>query len=200
MARFENIELLTKMLRPKNIQWHIITDEGSNATIPKEDWIHHYICPNEGVNFWERCNNSINWFLDTSIIYANEMYCILNDDDAYEPNFFSKLDEICTQNPENSGVIICSMERGYNIPTSAMPERQHPTHKLWAHGDNIKVGSVGVEQIILSGTHISNHRLPLEIAGDGMFIVDVVSKNGGMLAPDVTVLFNYFEPERWIVV
>ena len=57
----------------------------------ENEWTKHYICPNEGQTFWERCNFSINWFIENQEINDDEYYCILNDDDGYENDFFNKI-------------------------------------------------------------------------------------------------------------
>lgn len=199
LARFENFTDLVDMLEPKGIEWHIITDEGTEVSInvdqEKYPWIHFYICPNNGIQFFERCNYAINWFIDTQEIKKNEIYCILNDDDGYEPDFFLKLDAI--ENIVDTEVVIVSMERGHRIPSTAIGCRAHPPSKLWAVPENLRVGAVGVEQIILKGEILSKFRIPLLNDGDGRFIVAVASEYTPLFAPEINVWFNYFEPERW---
>lgn len=200
LARYENLNKLITMLEPKNIQWHIITDDDSKFKLQfDQDWIHYYICPNKEKQFFERCNYSINWFLDNNELEPDDMYCILNDDDSYEEDFFSKIEStlLNIENSDIKNVVICSMERGHNIPDSAIGIRRHGTEKLWAHPDFMKLSSVGVEQIILKGKILTNYRIPLEPAGDGMFIVNVLQNNNAILMPDINILFNYFEPGRW---
>lgn len=197
LARFENIQKLIDMLEPQKIQWHVITDSTSEVKLEFDhDWIHHYICPNEGTQFFERCNYSINWFLETQNIEQDDVYCILNDDDAYEPDFFDKLNRIFEEK-NDADITICSMERGHNIPASAIGCRAHPTTKLWAAVENIRVGGVGIEQIALLGRLIQNTKIPLLNDGDGRYIVDMVLKYGARLVPEANVLFNYFELGRW---
>jgi len=192
LARFENIQPLVQMLLPKNVHWHVIIDADAQYDVNFElDWVTKYICPNSGSIFWERCNNSLNWFIDTVELKEDEMYCILNDDDAYEPDFFSKLDKI------DSKVIVCSMLRGDQTPSSATGVRAHPTHKLLAVPQNMFVGGVGIEQIILSGDTLSRYRIPVNGCGDGMFISQIVHENKTEYASEANVWFNYYEPGRW---
>lgn len=197
LARFENFSLLVDMLKPLNITWHVIIDEGAEYPKLKYDcpWLYFYVCPNKGVQFFERCNYAINWFIDTQEIKRNEMYCILNDDDGYEPDFFLKLNAI--ENIVDTEVVIVSMERGHRIPSTAIGCRAHPPSKLWAVPQNLRVGAVGVEQIILKGEILSKFRIPLLNDGDGRFIVAVTSEYTPLFAPEINVWFNYFEPERW---
>lgn len=201
LSRYENLKSLIKNLEPLNITWHVITDNDAGFNISfDQKWIKHYVCPNKEINFWERCNYAINWFLDSNTIQNEQMYCFLNDDDAYEPDFFEKLKKakkIAANSNLNSDVIICSMERGYRIPSTAVHPRMHPTTKLWAYPENMAIGSVGVEQIILLGEIISKYRIPLETEGDGMFIMEVLKSYSPIYVPQANVWFNYFEPERW---
>ena len=196
LSRYNNLDKLINMLKPHNIKWHIITDSDSIEKIElNESWIQHYVCPNKEKEFFERCNFSINWFIKNYDIKDEEMYCFLNDDDAYEENFFSKIKKELEK--ENSDVIICSMERGHNIPEEAIPVRRHPPTKLWALPGHVGLNMTGIEQIILKGKILKQHRLPLLSNGDGLFIMDILNKNKNTYATNVNVLFNYFEPGRW---
>lgn len=201
LSRYENIKSLIQVLEPLNVTWHVITDSDASFRIFfDQEWIKHYICPNKEVQFWERCNHAINWFLDLGIVQDDQIYCILNDDDAYEPDFFEKIKkakEIASKSNMNSDVIICSMERGHRLPSTAVHPRMHPPTKLWAYPENMAVGGVGIEQIILTGKIISKYRLPLEAAGDGMFIMEILKDHQPIYVPQANVWFNYFEPERW---
>jgi FkbM family methyltransferase len=201
LARYQNINKLINMLEDKNIQWHVITDNDSKFRLQfDQDWIHHYICPNKENKFFERCNYSINWFIDNYELDPDAMYCILNDDDAYEPEFFNKITyELKNESidSEYKNVIICSMERGNNIPHDAVDIRRHPTHKLWATNESMEVGGVSIEQIILKGEILKNYRIPLMPAGDGDFILNVLNSNKCFMMPNINVWFNYFEPGRW---
>lgn len=201
LARFQNFNELYKSLSVKNVIWHIITDEGFNPpTIPNENWINHYVCPNNEGEFWARCNYSINWFLDNNELMEEDYYCILNDDDDYESDFFKKLyykiEDSNTKNEFND-LIICSMLRGNNIPVDAIPVRRHPNDTLIAHPNNMHVGGVGVEQFLIKGKLLKNHRLPISVTGDGELIGGLVNMYGALYIPDNYILFNYFEPGRW---
>lgn len=204
MVRFENFDKLKNHLSKFEIKWHIIIDEDKDMVIKDEDhWINYYKCPNDKIKFWERCNNSINWFIKNILISDdNEFYCILNDDDAYEENFFTKLkNEIVKSKIINdfNGLIICSMLRGHKTPTDVDPVRWHPTTTLIANKNNMRVGFVGVEQFIISGKLLKNHKLPLTSCGDGELIVDLVSNYKALYLSDLFVLFNYYQPGRWFL-
>jgi hypothetical protein len=201
LARYNNINELVNHLEPKNIKWHVITDIDSNDefTITK-DWVNHYVCPNEGNEFWARCNNSINWFIENFDLNDDEYYGILNDDDGYEDLFFKKLREGIDDVNKSNGftdLVICSMLRGHNTPGDAEPVRQHPTFPLIARPESMNVGGVGVEQFFVKGSILKNHRLPLTTCGDGELISELVKTYGATYLPDTYVWFNYFEPGRW---
>lgn len=201
LARFGNVADLMLMLENQNITWHVITDDDAKETVSfTQPWIKHYVCPAEGVEFWKRCNTSINWFIDTQEIIHDDMYCFLNDDDGYEPFFFDKMRSALSQIKEKSypsEVMICSMERGHSIPDGLPPERRHPTTKLFAHPNSMHVCGVGVEQIFISGRVMSENRLPIHVCGDGMMISEIVRKYPTTYIPDISVWFNYLEPGRW---
>lgn len=201
LARYGNVPELISMLENQNVTWHVITDHDSKETFtPTHPWIIHHICPNDGMEFWKRCNHSINWFIENCEIIPDDMYCFMNDDDGYHPQFFKRMRyvvEECKRTNQPSEVIICSMERGHTIPDGLPPERRHPTHTLIAHPRSMHVGHVGVEQIFLSGRVLFENRFPIDVCGDGMMITDIVNKYPTTYAPQLYVLFNYLEPGRW---
>ncbi len=83
----------------------------------------------------------------------------------------------------------------------AQEPRRHPPDKLVASPDAIKVGGIGLEQILIKGSLLKEkqYRFPLHCWGDGMFIVRVVQENidNTIFCPEINVWFNYFEPGRW---
>jgi hypothetical protein len=220
LVRFENIELIIENLKKQtDVVLHIITDDDDNRPLPSiiyqpsiyQHLIYHYICPNTNIDFWARCNNSINWLIDNQTINDEEYYCILNDDDLYEDNFFeslkngilqanTKLSEKITMSDckmSNIDLIVTSMKRGHNIPPEATGFRRHPTNTLFADPTNMTVGNVGVEQFFIKGKYLRNHKLPLTVHGDGELISDLVKKYQTLYLRDIYVLFNYLEPGRW---
>lgn len=196
LARFENFEKLKNSLRKHNIVWHILVDQGTNHQIEEDEWINVYVCPNQGSDFWVRCNNAINWFVENFEPLENEYYGILNDDDNYEENFFEKIKNKFTEN-NNPELIIVSMLRGNKIPTDVVPIRRHPTTPLLADSRNMRVGGVGVEQFFIKGNLLKKHKIPLTAHGDGEFVVELVKNYKTTYLSDCFVLFNYFEPGRW---
>lgn len=192
LARFDNLRKLIPMLEPHGIAWHVITDDDLPFQPAfKQTWIHHHVCPNRETTFFTRANFAVNWLLDTCPPEEGERFSILNDDDAYEPGFFEKIDK------HDGEVIIPSMERGLQTPKDAIPERAHGFNKLVACPENMCIGGVSVEQIIISGRLLRQVRLPLHICGDGMMVEFCVKTFGADYAPEATVYFNYYEPGRW---
>lgn len=195
LTRFENLTKLMKMLESQEapIEWHVITDEnpaGWRVTFERY-WACNYPCPNTAIEFWARCNFSINWFLDKFPPKSSDRYLFLNDDDAYEPGFFEKLDQ------HDGDVLICSMERGQRTPAVSDPLRAHGCSKLEAKPENMHPTLVGVEQIIMSGRVLKDVRLPLAVDGDGRMIEWVCANHPVTYVPEATVWFNYYEPGRW---
>lgn len=198
LARFENLPRLKESLKQHDVVWHIITDNDSNYIHTLDgSWINHYECPNEGLDFWVRCHNSLNWFFHTQNIQAEEYYCVLNDDDAYEDEFFQKVKYQVEANSIITDVLICSMLRGHHTPTDVDPVRHHPTDTLIAHPANVRVGSVGLEQFIAKGKVLKDINIPLTACGDGEFITALVSNNNTAYLSDCYIKFNYLQPGRW---
>lgn len=196
LRRYENLEKLVTMMTAQkatsNIDWHVIMDDDAPFQVFfKQPWIHAYYQHNPETQFWSRCNHCLNRWMDCHPLMDNDRYCILNDDDAYEPGFFLKLDEL------KGGLVIASMKRGDQTPAGVSDIRAHATNTLVAAPENMSVGHVGVEQFFVCGKWLREARLPLTVAGDGEMIAYLVAKHGAEYAPEAYVLFNKFEPGRW---
>jgi len=138
---------------------------------------------------WKKRNQSLNYIFteETEKLFDNQKV-----DDVLEK---TKTQDIDVK------VIIPSMERGHRTPPQAQEPRRHPPDKLVASPDAIKVGGIGLEQILIKGSLLKEkqYRFPLHCWGDGMFIVRVVQENidNTIFCPEINVWFNYFEPGRW---
>jgi hypothetical protein len=178
------------------IIWHILLDYDNPTTLDIEtngsdqDLIRFHRLKIQDSD-QDKGHLILNKFFDDIDIKPDHRYNVLCDDDAYGDGFFESL------NNHKGDVIICSMERGNTIPTGLDPKRAHPTYKLWACKENLILGGVGMEQIILAGKVLSRYRIPSQHFGDGMFIIGIAKDNPVEFAPEVTSLFNYFEPGRW---
>jgi hypothetical protein len=193
MNRLENLPHLMKMLRDQIVSWYVVMDSDSPISIESmETWMKFCRVYNTHKEFYSRCNYSLNAMLDYFVdIKDDHRYCFLNDDDAYEPGFFDKLDKA------EGEVLITSMLRGNRTPGGVAAERAHGTDTLIASPDHMVVGRVSVEQIIMSGRIMRKTRLPLHICGDGQMIEYVTKTNPVVYLPEAHVWFNYYEPGRW---
>lgn len=192
VSRFENIAKLARMLAHQCIQWHLLIDSECPFRLQFDYvWIHTHVIPTEGTEFYARCNSCINWFLDHYWLHPTNRYCILNDDDAYEPDFFKKIDE------HEGEVVVASMERGHQTPANVEAVRAHGTGKLTAAAENMHPGYVGIEQLIATGKVFSTCRIPLSACGDGEMLQWVSQNYTVNYAPEANVWFNYYEPGRW---
>jgi len=201
LARPQNISDILNHLKDKNVILHIITDDDANFEVTfSEPWVKHYVCPNKGSDFWVRCHSALNWFFENHISDDETYYCVMNDDDGYEDEFFNKLIKSINQsnaNNQSNDLIICSMLRGDQIPNNVIPVRRHPTNTLYALPTNMKIGRVGLEQFIAKGKILKKHKIPLTTCGDGELIVKLTSEYNALYLPELYVKFNYFEPGRW---
>lgn len=189
--RFENLQRMLAMLEPFNLEWNILLDKNLpfKVSVPG-DWVKcFYLEPAQP--FWRAWANHINKYIELAVIVPEDRYLILNDDDFYEPDFFSKIDK------HSGEVIICSMLRGHRTPPGLEPIRCHGTHTLTACPQNMQVGAVGCEQMIVSGRIFSGIKLTDEPCADGVAICNVVKSNPVDYAPEAFVWFNYLEPGRW---
>lgn len=192
LSRFENLKKLISMLEPMNVDWHVIMDDDLPFRISfLKKWIHPLHFPKTEGAFWSTWQKSLNWFFSNIVPEEDSRYLILNDDDAYEPDFFTKLDKY------SGDVIICSMKRGDRIPPVSDPVRAHPTSTLIAVPENMVVCGVGAQQIVVGGKIIPQMKLEDHVYADGMLITNIVKNNPAQYAPEVFVWFNYFEPGRW---
>jgi len=192
LHRIENAGKMLKMLEPQKVNWHVVMDVDEPFDLRfRRQWVHHYLCNTEGVEFWARCNFSLNFAMGLMDWRDNDRYCFLNDDDAVEPGFFDKVDTA------DGEVVAVSMLRGNKTPDGVAAERAHGTNELVAAPENMKVGFVGVEQLIVSGRILRQCRLPIHICGDGQMIEYITQTNPVTYLPEAKVWFNYFEPGRW---
>jgi len=203
MMRFKNIPLLKHMLSMHDVTWHVVVDDDLGFGLQfDEDWIMPYRCPNDAREFWARSNTSLNWFI-ANHVDGDEYWCFLNDDDAYDPEFFVDLEariQLAKSHGKPADVVITAMERGYRLPEGHAPESAHPPTRLNATPESARRDHVSIEQIFLTGNVLKQFRIPLHPSGDGIFIDEVIAyrtKENVLYCDDIAVLFNYYEPGRW---
>lgn len=181
--RLENLELMTKALEGK-ANWVILYD---NPDLEKHipSWVTKYFF--KLPDFKENVCIS-NWLFNaylSSGLDDETQYMILCDDDSVEEGFFDKI--------PNEDAVICSMRRG-----DIVPEGSYGYRDLIASPNNIGIGKVAGEQLILKGKILKNYRYGLSNVGDGEMIIEVVNNHPVTYVSDAFVLFNYFEHGRYM--
>ncbi len=197
LNRYENLRKLANWLYQEDCIWHVVYDEQSFFSLKSKcSWMSFYPCKQMGgLQLWQRCHFALNWFLDHVPIHDDQFYCFLNDDDAYEPEFFRKVEKARLET--NANLMIVSMQRGSKIPEGVAPERAHGDTTLVACRENMKPCYVGLEQMIVRGDLLAGVRIPLDIDGDGQMIAWMCNQFSPTFLPDTYAYFNFFEPGRW---
>lgn len=195
--RFENLRSLIDMLAGQRsprfeLRWHPIFDEDLPFAIHfPQSWITPGYCP-PSRPFWSMWADALNRYISSGPLHPEHRYCILNDDDAYEPEFFEKVDKV------PGDILIVGMKRGHHIPAGVIPERAHGTETLEARPEAMAVGHVGAEQMICSGRVFERYGFNNSIAADGERIVKIITEEKIVsYVPEASVWFNYYEPGRW---
>jgi hypothetical protein len=195
--RANNKEVLLNAYRPMDIILHPIMFEHEAAAISfDEPWIFPVIVPREyeqGPEGMEIQNIKRNYFIQNCEIIDDDYYVAVDDDDMYEPGVFDAVKQM------DNDIVIISMKRGYRIPDGVIPDRRYPISTLYAHPDNVRVGTISNQQSFVKG-HIFKKYLYDDQGhcGDGRLAVR--RKEAGIQTvyrPDLFVLFNYYEPGRW---
>ena len=194
--RVENLEYLVKVLKG-HCHWVLLTDED----IKFPDWImtgHEWITikrydkRREGIC---KSNSLLNEYFRT--VDGEEQYMVLCDDDSVEEGFFDKI--------PNEDAVLVSMKRG-DRPTHHVEWSDYKAQMgrwvdsldiLEAKPENLRLGMVGGEQLILKGKILKNYRYGLSNVGDGEMIIKVSEENNITYVPNAFVLFNYFEDGRY---
>lgn len=189
-SRPENFDQLRDLLRPFDVEWHLLLDEPRSFELKyDEPWIHECHFPKPEGAPWQIWRRHINRFCETQTIIDEDRYGILADDCAYEPDFFDKI----TAHPGD--VVIASMKRGDNTPGTG--ERAHGTSTLVAAPENMHPCQVSAEQAIMCGRLFRRINLALLPASDGYMIEALVNDHGAEYAPEAFVWFNWLEDGRW---
>jgi hypothetical protein len=136
----------------------------------------------------------INWFIQNNKIENENYYWVMCDDDSIENGVVSAIENM------NDDIIFISMKRGYNIPEGLHPISRHPTNTLYANPENICIGGIGIEQMIIKGKIFKNlvYNINTEY-GDGEMAIFLKENYTIKYRLDLFVLFNFFEKGRWDV-
>ncbi len=166
-------------------KWTVLIDDHSLAPL-FPDWVtvKKMETPPKRANL-----SPSNWLFNEFISQGldNEtQYMILCDDDSVEDGFFDKIPD--------EDVIIVSMKRGEHLP---MKNCAYGVGDLIAAPENIGIGKVGGEQLIIKGKILKRFRYGLNYVGDGVMVMRVCEEHKPKFIPDAHVLFNYFEDGRY---
>lgn len=189
-SREANLQRLGVHLRDLGLIWHPIMNETFCFRIEESEWLKPCVCPVPPKG-WNPGHHVLNYYLEHEPICEEARYLILCDDDWYEDGFFDKIDAI------EGDVLVCSMKRGNTQPPNCP---QYGTSTLVASRENLRVGYVAGEQLILRGNILKNIRFGPENDSDGRIIVQVCEAQGQekvKFVPEACVLFNYLQPGRW---
>jgi len=134
-----------------------------------------------------------NWFIENCLISDDDYYVTADDDDLYESNVFNEVRKM------DSDIVIISMKRGHHTPKGVSILRDYPTDTLFAHPDNVQLGSISAQQLFVKGKifgqHLHNESFH---CWDGELAVSHKERGEQITyRPDLYALFNYFEPGRW---
>ncbi len=173
-SRKENIELMANHLKDK-CNWIVLID--SDLEFPNWVNVNKYNIPDDVKALKEKglciSNYLFNLFLESGLDDETQ-YMILCDDDFVEEGFWDKIPD--------EDVVVTSMHRGYDI--------------LIGRKENMSIGRVGGEQIIVKGKMLKNYRYGLGNVGDGEMAEQMARKEAITYVPDAHVLFNYLEEGR----
>jgi len=194
-SRPENKQKLIDGYKDKGVILYPIMFQDEAIDWGEEHWIHPVIIYENSINckvMMPGCYKR-NWYIKNYEIINDDYYVTVDDDDFYEPNVFSEVDQMCND------IVIVSMKRGHHTPSSAKPPRDYPTDTLFAHPKNVQIGCISAQQSFVKG-HIFKQHLHNEYfhCWDGELIVHHKDSNEQIAyRPDLYALFNYFEPGRW---
>lgn len=175
-SRFHNLIEFGNRIKETGAHWHLLLDEG--VVVPDLGfWVHQYNFPRppEGffIGHW-----LINQFLDKATVYDEDRYLVLTDDDYIDADFFRKIDPF----PED--IVLATMKRCGDILTPK-PE-------------NIQVGLVGFEQLVIKGKILKNYRCEGMYHADGLLIMKLWAEHSDKFrfVPQAMVYYNWLPATR----
>lgn len=174
--RKENLDSMINQLKDK-VNWTVLIDDKNLKDIfPSWVTVKLYPKPPKVLNM---CNSNVlfNWFIEEGL-EDDTQYMILCDDDGVEEDFFSKI-------PDKDAVIV------------SMKRTEDSRNDLIADISNIKIASIGGEQLIVKGKILKNYRYGLSNVGDGEMIINVVKDHDITYVPEAFIYFNLYENGRY---
>jgi hypothetical protein len=180
---------------PMGVTWHPVLFKDENVVTFDKPWIEPFILDHsqdgfEG--FIDKGYHKKNEFIRLADIEDEDYYCILDDDDMAELGVFTKIAQM------DDDCVVVSMKRGFHTPADVAPARRYPTTTLIAAPENMQVGDVSGQQYITKGRIFRQlHFQENYHCADGAVAVWLKERFQIRYEPDLYVLFNYFEKERW---
>ena len=182
-GRMENKYLMISHVERQNVRWVVMTDRDTDFP----PWVEVHkstILPGE-----LPAHSMLKHYMENHL-QDEEQYIFLADDDFVEEGFFRKI--------PNVDVAIVSMKRGQHQVKTADVIGSYPCNTLIAKPENMRVGHVGHEQLIIKGKILRKYRVdPKNSVADGVLIEAVVRQEKAVYVPDAYVLFNYLQDGRW---
>lgn len=180
-CRWQNLIPFTNMLHRERVRWHPILDGHALFTF-LADWIYPSLYPGPMPEGWFPGHAIQNWWIENRWIYDTHRYAMLSDDDMYEEGFIDKIDAV------DGDVLIATMLR------------EHAGHgTLVACAENVKGGSIGGEQIIVTGAVLKQFRFGPSGMGDWDFIKAVTDKYPAVFVPDAKVYWNKLDNRKGVL-
>jgi hypothetical protein len=192
--RHELKDILIKAYRSMNILWHPIMLQNEKTDF-NESWILPLIIPmkSKDCSVLMPGNFKRNWFIENEEIIDEDYYVTVDDDDMYEVGVFDAIKQM------NDDIVIISLKRGDFQPVGVSEIRKYPTTTLYAHPDNVIIGSISAQQSFVKGKIFKEHLFnEFNHCWDGEIAIH--HKESGeqiRYEPGFYALFNYYEPGRW---
>jgi hypothetical protein len=173
VMRLQNIEVLKTLLYGKGIVWHVLMSDDIPSSIQNVSWIQPLKLnsePRGTYGYWK-----LNQFTD----YIDEdRYWFLSDDDAFSSDFFD-----VAEKHRDADMLIVNMKRWLGLSPEV----------LVASPDNIRIGGVGLEQMIVKGKWLKGKKFnEYDYCSDGHFVIELVKNLGDKVVyeQDAVVYWN----------
>lgn len=188
-SRHYNLIELGNRIKEEGAHWHLLCVEGEFILPDLGTWVtqHFFPRPPDGMFIG---HGLVNAFLDKIGVNDEDRYLVLTDDDLIEPGFFKKLTDY------TDDILIVSMQRS-NKPSGTDANCAYGT--LIASPENIKVGHVGFEQLVIKGKVLKEYRLESRYEADGDLIVKLWNERMELFrfVPDAFTWFDFLPPGRY---
>ena len=195
LSRMHLLEELTAHYEPMGITWHPVLFQDEDVVTFNKPWIEPFILDHTQSGFHgfiDKGYHKKNEFIRWADIEEEDYYCILDDDDMAEAGLFDHIARM------DDDVVVVSMHRGYHTPADVAPARKYPATTLIASPENMRIGDVSGQQYITKGRIFRQLNFKEDFhCADGAVAVWLKERFAIRYEPELFVLFNYFEKERW---